>query len=661
MALSSCNASTLYSESTSVLSFPISEFSTSNPLVLRIKKLWSLILEGNLLKFNQQRCLRILQRIYSIHLSVEEIREKTGRGLFQKENFYDFEEIIENLNDLLSHIETFIEYNKNQWIIRRLLNSTYINYQFDNWKAQVKNILEDFSYHYAKYSPNRNFDNVLAAWEEQDQTDLVNDEQNLIEKLEKTWKELIKASKDSHGISVQQQKVLNILEINRSNIKEVITGLQRLIFCPDLSRQERITYSFAKITLEIIQKMFRYRIQPFSWAVTSWEIIDIQTDVNTKVDEFSDNCSIFDQYKVAFFREHNAVTIRNFKKSALKIDFINNLIIWSNMQHKNILPLLGANVVIPQPYIVNPFLSNGNMIGYLNEYPHKALNILNEVSDAMIYLHTNNLVHGDLKGFNVLIDQEGSVKITNFGFYCIPYIRSTLNFSPTTYPWSAPELVGDALPTPQSDVYAFGILSYEAFFEGETYEKSYIDYLLSHMPQNISNAPKEMWELMQECWQTDPNLRPSFDKIKNTVVHLLSEVSSNKSRDSVEVSNIEEQEELNVSNIQAITTTSYSGTLDNGDNVFIKNYPWICLQQRKTRNNTNAYKPKVAKELQRLQKVDHPNILPLKDYRIHDGYFSTVSSFVPSGNLINYINKNEIDLVQRVNFIKDMHWSSLFT
>jgi len=35
----------------------------------------------------------------------------------------------------------------------------------------------------------------LAAWEEQDQTDLVNDEQNLIEKLEKTWKELVKASK----------------------------------------------------------------------------------------------------------------------------------------------------------------------------------------------------------------------------------------------------------------------------------------------------------------------------------------------------------------------------------------------------------------------------------------------------------------------------------
>jgi len=272
----------------------------------------------------------------------------------------------------------------------------------------------------------------------------------------------------------------------------------------------------------------------------------------------------------------------------------------------------------------------------------------------MIYLHANNLVHGDLKGFNVLIDQEGSVKITNFGFYCIPYIRSTLNFSPNTYPWSAPELVDDALPTPQSDVYAFGILSYEAFFEGETYEKSYIDFLLSHMPQNISTAPKEMWELMQECWQTNPNNRPSFDKIKNTITHLLSEISSNSSRDSVEISNIEEQEELNVSNIQAITTTSYTGTLDNGDNVYIKNYPWICLQQRKTRNNSNAFKPKIAKELQSLQKLNHPNILPLKDYRIHDGYFSTVSSYIPTGNLINYINKNEVDLVQRVKFIKDI-------
>jgi len=659
-ALSSCNASTLYSESTSVLSFPISEFSTSNPLVQKIKKLWSLIFEGNLLKFNQQRCLRILQRIYSIHLSIEEIKDNIGHGVYQQENIYDFEEIVENLNDLLRQIETFIDYNKTQWIIRRLLNSTYINFQFDSWKTQVKNILEDFSYHYAKYSPNRNFDNVLAAWEEQDQTDLINDEQNLIEKLEKTWKDLVKASKDSHGISVQQQKVLNILEINRSNIKEVITGLQRLIFCPDLSRPERITYSFAKITLEIIQKMFRYRIQPFSWAVTSWEIIDVQTDVNTKVDEFSDNCSIFDQYKVAFFREHNPVTIRNFKKAALKADFVNNLIIWSNMQHKNILPLLGANIVIPQPYIVNPFLTNGNMIGYLNEYPHKALSILNEACDAMIYLHSNNIVHGDLKGFNVLIDQEGSVKITNFGFYCIPYIRSTLNFSPKTYPWSAPELVGEALPTPQSDIYAFGILCYEAFFEGETYEKSYIDFLLSHMPQNISTAPKEMWELMQDCWQTNPDSRPDFDKIKNIILHLLSEVSYSSSRESVEDSNEEEQEDINVTNIKAITTTSYTGTLDNGDHVFIKNYPWICLQQKKTRNNSNAFKPKIAKELQNLQKIEHENVLPLKDYRIHDGYFSTVSPFVSTGNVVDYIKNNEVDLVERVKLIKDICNGLLF-
>jgi len=654
-ALSSCNTSTFYSESTSVLSFPISEFSTSNPLVQRIKKLWSLIFEGNLLKFNQQRCLRILQRIYSIHLSVEEIKENIGHGVYKQENLYDFEEIVENFNDLLGQIETFIEYNKKQWIIRRLLNATYINYQFDNWKTQVKSILEDFSYHYSKYSPNRNFDNVLAAWEEQDQTDLTNDEQNLIEKLEKTWKELVKASKDSHGISVQQQRVLNILEISRSNIKEVITGLQRLIFCPDLTRQERITYSFAKITLEIIQKMFRYRIQPFPWAVTSWEIIDIQTDVNSRDVEFSDNCSIFDQYKVAFFREHNPVTIRNFKKSALKVDLINHLIIWSNMEHKNILPLLGANVVIPQPYIINPFLSNGNMIGYLNEYPHKALNILDQVCDAMIYLHSNNIIHGDLKGSNVLIDHEGTVKLTSFGFYCIPYIRSTLNFSPKTYPWSAPELVGDALPTKESDVYAFGILCYEAFFEGETYDKSYIDYLLSHMPQNISTAPKEIWEIMQECWQTDPNLRPSFEKLKQSISHVLSEVSSDSSREVVEDSNDEEQEEeLHVSNVNAVTTTSYTGTLDNGDNVFVKNYPWICLQQRKTRNNSNAYRPKIAKELQNIEKLEHKNILPVKDYRIHDGYFSVVSDYVPTGNLIDFINKNEVDLVQRVKFIKDI-------
>ncbi|OUM69496.1 hypothetical protein PIROE2DRAFT_38167, partial [Piromyces sp. E2] len=107
-------------------------------------------------------------------------------------------------------------------------------------------------------------------------------------------------------------------------------------------------------------------------------------------------------------------------------------------------------------------------------------------------------------------------------------------------------------------------------------------------------------------------------------------------------------------NVKAITTTCYTGTLENGDNVYIKNYPWICLQQRKTRNNSNAFRPKIAKELQNLEKLEHKNILPIKDYRIHDGYFSIVSDYVPSGNLIDYINKNEVDLVQRVKFIKDI-------
>jgi len=107
-------------------------------------------------------------------------------------------------------------------------------------------------------------------------------------------------------------------------------------------------------------------------------------------------------------------------------------------------------------------------------------------------------------------------------------------------------------------------------------------------------------------------------------------------------------------NVQAVSTTSYVGILENGDNVFVKNYPWICLQHRKTRNNSNAFKPKIAKELHNLQKIKHQNVLPIKDYRIHDGYFSIVSSLIPNGNIIDYIKKNEVDLVQRVNLIKDV-------
>lgn len=98
---SNYNPSTLYSETASILSFPMSEFTTSHPLVQRIKKLWSVIFEGKSLKFNQQRCLRILQRIYSIHLSIKEIKEnaESGEINFLQENIYDFDELKESLNE----------------------------------------------------------------------------------------------------------------------------------------------------------------------------------------------------------------------------------------------------------------------------------------------------------------------------------------------------------------------------------------------------------------------------------------------------------------------------------------------------------------------------------------------------------------------------------
>ncbi|ORX79820.1 kinase-like protein, partial [Anaeromyces robustus] len=217
--------------------------------------------------------------------------------------------------------------------------------------------------------------------------------------------------------------------------------------------------------------------------------------------------------------------------------FINNLIIWSNMQHKNILPLLGANVVIPQPYIVNPFLSNGNMIGYLNEYPHKALNILNEVINfikdictGLLYLHNNGIVHGDLRGEHVLIDENKHIKITEYGIAQVQsnvnenFLSKTNNSVVINYNcWTAPELyLRNQVPTEKSDVYSFGMLCYEILYGNPPFEYRDARELKENVciyklrPQrsklNIS-CPDWLWQLITECWKAEASERKTLKDI----------------------------------------------------------------------------------------------------------------------------------------------------
>ncbi|KAJ3516153.1 hypothetical protein NMY22_g14279 [Coprinellus aureogranulatus] len=149
-------------------------------------------------------------------------------------------------------------------------------------------------------------------------------------------------------------------------------------------------------------------------------------------------------------------------------------IMWCNLHHPNLLPCYGVN--IPDTHqshrigLVSPWMASGNIVQYLSERRDaNRLLLLSDIASGMAYLHENKIVHGDLKGANILVSASGRACLADFGLSALSdpdllswtSIRTATAYSTGTARWQAPELlipIEDvaAKATANSDVYSYG-------------------------------------------------------------------------------------------------------------------------------------------------------------------------------------------------------------
>ncbi|KAF7365850.1 Kinase-like protein [Mycena venus] len=115
----------------------------------------------------------------------------------------------------------------------------------------------------------------------------------------------------------------------------------------------------------------------------------------------------------------------------------------------------------------------GSVLKYMADHSPSAtyaIELLCDVVEGLKYLHSENIVHGDLCGRNVLIDENGVARLTDFGLASLiesdTSIKSSTRSGSTR--WMAPELLlpppGSAFRrTPESDVWAFGCICCEVW------------------------------------------------------------------------------------------------------------------------------------------------------------------------------------------------------
>ena len=184
-------------------------------------------------------------------------------------------------------------------------------------------------------------------------------------------------------------------------------------------------------------------------------------------------------------------------------EFINEVVILSQINHRNVVKLLGCCLETEIPLLVYEFILNGTLSHYLNgqneEFPptwDMRLQIANEVVGALFYLHSAAslpIYHRDIKSTNILLDDKYRAKIADFGTSRSITVDQThlTTVVQGTFGYLDPKYFQSSQFTDKSDVYSFGVVLVElltgekAISSTRTPEnKSLATYFIHSMEEN---------------------------------------------------------------------------------------------------------------------------------------------------------------------------------
>ncbi|KAI9222086.1 kinase-like domain-containing protein [Blastocladiella britannica] len=194
------------------------------------------------------------------------------------------------------------------------------------------------------------------------------------------------------------------------------------------------------------------------------------------------------------------------------------------MRHPNILRLLGVSLTCDMPFLVMPLMTGGDVTDYAKTRPHEHLRLLHETAQCMAYLHGKRIIHGDLKGNNVLVDAHGKIKICDFGqaraLSAASRASTFKNGSIGNVRWMAPErYMRKAVYQLEPDVFAFAMVVYEVVSGLLPFQEEHdLDVVRQWIrdgdrPDAPTTAPSyslALWALVEQCWAQDLTKRPTF-------------------------------------------------------------------------------------------------------------------------------------------------------
>ncbi|XP_073256412.1 tyrosine kinase receptor Cad96Ca-like [Porites lutea] len=229
-------------------------------------------------------------------------------------------------------------------------------------------------------------------------------------------------------------------------------------------------------------------------------------------------------------------------------------------RHPNIVNFLGHVSNFGPMMLILEYVPYGDLLGYLrnsrgmeDKYynspeccqkevtSYDLLSFAQQIASGMSFLASKNILHRDLAARNVLVGKGMICKIADFGLalirdkyqylYCTAMRKGRLPIK-----WTAPEHLfndsqdQDMRVSEKSDVWSYGVVLYEIFTLGGmpypgwnewkvVYELKVNKYRMSQ-PEHVSD---ELYQIMLQCWNEDPNNRPTFNRLREITTEFIQE------------------------------------------------------------------------------------------------------------------------------------------
>ncbi|XP_055518935.1 guanylyl cyclase C-like [Leucoraja erinacea] len=212
------------------------------------------------------------------------------------------------------------------------------------------------------------------------------------------------------------------------------------------------------------------------------------------------------------------------------------------IDYYNLIKFYGTVKIDMEIFKVIEYCERGSLRDVLNDtisYPDGTfmdlefkVSVMYDIAKGMSYLHSSHLeVHGNLKSTNCVVDSRMVVKITDFGCNTIVMPQKGL--------WTAPEHLRKEGVSQKGDTYSYGIIGQEIILRKDTFHTRACSNpaeklkrvimanesvpLRPSLPlETATDRELEVYGLIKNCWDEDPEKRPDFKKIEATLVKIFS-------------------------------------------------------------------------------------------------------------------------------------------